>query len=199
MASLSLGLGVNAVRRLPPLVPDIALNWETNSFRSGTETKATYEALTGYDATKVSIPLTLTSEDFVAWTAFGLTAGGQDQRLLTIGDGTYTHWLMLYLSTGTFFNTGSVGTGTNPALASTAGRNAELIAYRSGKFLVGAKDGNGTVLLGTEGAVVTMPVTNRFMPFTENGGTPFTGTKYGAYLKKGTFTDAQITSILTTA
>lgn len=149
-----------------------------------------------------------TDQDFIAWVVANWIATSSGVQLLLNLGGTTANRISIYRDGTNVFTVNAVG-GTGGAQTTTAGasgggatgRGAILYRRRSGKDTIAIKATNGSVGVGTESAATTFASPSSALQagvyvdgtLQPNATIEFVG------IRLGTFTDADLTTILTAA
>jgi hypothetical protein len=159
----------------------------------------------GADNLRVSSPITV-EEDFVLWVVvdFREAAPSTGRRLLSCTDGTFNNRFLLErvanngVLTMAYVIAGGAYTSINSPLAQlTPGRCAVLVRRRAGKWTCAAKNSAGTISASAESGLVALPAGLSGIDIgNQAGGTQPDSPIEFVGIRRGTFSDADVTAIL---
>lgn len=179
------------------------------SFAAGGPLISTSAAAASIGASGLEVSQTLPASDFIVWAIIRLSSlPAANVNPFGAWNGTNNERLYVQISTGGVLSdvvvAGNVSqaTGTNPTpIASGGGRAAVMLRRRSGFYSVAAKKTDGTILIGTDGASTgAIPaVTEIHIGAIYNDTGQINGQVEGLYQRNGTFSDVEITAMLSAA
>ncbi len=174
---------------------------------------STAGAAAGIGASDLEVAAALPAGDFIAWVALEMNRlppfTAAPISYSTAGAGSAAERLYLTVNTGgslgmvatTAGVAQPVGAAIASVITSTGGRFAALVRYRGGIYSLAAKKADGAIIIGADatGAATLPAATALELAALYNGGAQIYGQLEGAFQRNGTFSDADITAILTAA
>jgi hypothetical protein len=158
-------------------------------------------AAVGADALQAAC--NLADEDFFLFGTVNIPSTTTTSYLTEFGSGTNNDRMVLYATSGAltcFVSAGGVNISPAATHASGNGRVAIGLRRRGGKFTFAAKNVAGTVLVQAEGAAVAMPAASKVFVGSSNGsGAQPNGAVEGLFVRRGTFSDADLSALLAAA
>lgn len=145
-------------------------------------------------------------EDFVFWGVASFSAAADAAgTLASLSNGTAANLLSLQrtasggLAAAVFAGGAAQDIGGGLGVGVTSGRTVLLLRRRAGKFTLGCKAPSGTVTIGSEGGTAAMPPVSIVHPGSEAGAAQARDPIEFVGIRRGLFSDAELTALLQAA
>jgi hypothetical protein len=175
------------------------------NFADGGPVIATTTATASIGASSLKVSTSLTG-DFIAWAVINCP-NTADSFAFTLSNGTDSERIYARVFGGVSFETdvtaGGVAQPTPATIGSvfSAGRNVLMVRRKNGIHSIALKKPDGTIVIGADASgAATLPAITVVDIGAYRGGTSqINGRVEGFFQRNGTFTDADVTAILTAA